>query len=103
MTARKRKYKWAGERARNLKRRYGITLEDWKLQHEIQDGKCAICGTETTTLCVDHDHDNGNIRGLLCNNCNKGLGLLGDNLRNVERAYVYLLIANDNIPPTKKP
>jgi Autographiviridae endonuclease VII len=99
MTARKpKKYKWVGERARNLRRRYNITLEDWKLQHEIQEGKCAICSEEVQNLCVDHCHDTGNIRGLLCQNCNRGLGLLGDNLQRVERAYIYMLIAYDKEP-----
>ena len=88
-------------KSRDLRRRYGITLEDWKLQFEIQEGKCAICEVETIALCVDHDHDNGNIRGLLCQNCNIGIGLLGDTLQRVERAYVYMLIANDKIPPTE--
>ena len=88
-------------KARDLRRRYGITLEDYHLQFEVQQGKCAICDGDTDTLCVDHDHDNGNIRGLLCHNCNKGLGLLGDTLQRIERAYIYILIANDNEPPTE--
>lgn len=96
MTAQKRK-------VRDLRRRYNMTLEDWQLQHEIQAGKCAICENEVDTLCVDHDHDSGNIRGLLCHKCNKGLGLLGDTLQRIERAYIYMLIANDNNPPTEQP
>lgn len=86
-----------------LKRLYNMTLEDWKLQHEIQAGKCAICEVELDILCVDHCHDTGKVRGLLCQKCNTGLGMLGDNLKNIERAYLYMLIANDNSPPTEQP
>ena len=41
-------------------------------------------------LCVDHDHTTGEIRGLLCANCNLGLGALGDNVRSLKRALAYL-------------
>lgn len=58
-----------------------------------QDGKCAICNTVPKVLCVDHDHATGEIRGLLCHRCNKGLGHFYDDLRMLETAIEYLALA----------
>ena len=76
-----------------LQRSYGITLDEYNEMSHNQKGCCAICGKhvlETGTLCVDHNHDTGAVRGLLCNNCNKGIGFLGDNLDRLRRATEYL-------------
>lgn len=75
-------------RESSLKRYYGITLEDYNKFLEMQGGICAICGKPETksingtlfTLSVDHDHKTGKVRGLLCKDCNLGVGKLGDNL-----------------------
>lgn len=72
-----------------LKRLYGISLDDFERMVVEQDGKCAICGS-VEPLCVDHDHSSGQIRGLLCGRCNKGLGLLGDSLEGLLKAVEYL-------------
>lgn len=66
-----------------------------------QNGLCAICGEKETVinpksskvqkLCVDHDHKNGKVRGLLCTACNKALGLLNDDPVKVIKAHDYLL------------
>ncbi len=85
----------------HLKKAYGISLEDYQEMEKRQDFKCAVCGTtdsgtfrgaNTTKsrFCVDHDHVTGKIRGLLCLNCNTGIGRLGDNLEGVEAAAAYL-------------
>lgn len=66
-----------------------MTEEDYLLFCDVQDGRCAICGKKRK-LCVDHCHDTGRIRGLLCRHCNMALGLLGDNLAGVEAAAEYL-------------
>jgi len=66
----------------NLKQKFGITLDQYDQMFEIQGGVCAICGNVEThknhygivRLSVDHNHKTGKIRGLLCNNCNTGLG-----------------------------
>jgi hypothetical protein len=79
-----------------LKFSYGITTEDYERMLKSQKGKCAICKstdkgqTGKGFFCVDHDHKTGKIRGLLCHRCNRGLGLLSDSLKNVERAVKYL-------------
>lgn len=86
--------KWR-ERLRALQR-YGMTPEDYDRIFVEQGGRCAICGgvesgPRTVHLHVDHCHDTGHIRGLLCNNCNRGLGLLGDSMSSVLAALVYLV------------
>jgi hypothetical protein len=59
-----------------------------------QKGKCACCGIRqnelTMRFAVDHDHDTGLIRGLLCGNCNLGIGQLGDNIEGLMKALNYL-------------
>ena len=81
----------------HYKKEYNITLSDYDKMFEEQDGRCAICrGTETKTpkngrFCVDHDHSTGEVRGLLCGSCNRGIGLLGDDPDVVLRAHKYLM------------
>ena len=79
----------------NLQRLYGITLEDYDMMILAQDGKCAICETtsprgNTGRFHVDHNHDTGEVRGLLCSNCNTGIGLLQDSSKIVLKALNYL-------------
>jgi hypothetical protein len=67
-----------------LKLRFDLTLEEYNLMLDSQGGVCKICSMPETTrknnsdevrmLCVDHDHNTGKVRGLLCNKCNKALG-----------------------------
>jgi hypothetical protein len=77
-----------------------IHADHYKVLHELQNGKCAICGTESGSngrgdrLAVDHCHDSGNIRGLLCHRCNTALGLFKDKIENLELAVSYLKTAN---------
>lgn len=76
---------------RDYKQKYGITLEDYNNMFESQDGSCAICSaTPSERLHVDHNHVTGEVRGLLCNNCNRALGLLQDNPANLRAALFYL-------------
>lgn len=78
----------------NLKAKFGITTEDYQRMLAAQDGVCAIChGTSTGRwehFHVDHDHDTGNVRGLLCHHCNTAIGLLRDSAEFAERAAFYL-------------
>lgn len=83
------------QRNEQLKAHYGITLVDYERMLLEQGGACAICGgTATGTLHVDHDHNTGAVRGLLCRDCNRGLGCLKDNLDALRQAIKYLEKAN---------
>lgn len=77
-----------------LKKKYGLTLEQYQQMFENQNGKCAICQEEEKgrLLPVDHDHSNGKVRGLLCGNCNRGLGLFKDNKDLLQKAANYLAV-----------
>jgi hypothetical protein len=76
--------------------KYGISSEDYADMNERQQGKCAICGklpgdrNHHTRLDVDHDHKTKRVRGLLCNSCNKALGLLYDDPKLLASAILYL-------------
>ena len=69
-------------RSSNLRRRFGMTDQDYKKMLDSQDGACAICGTKepgtTGAFAIDHDHKTGKVRGLLCRSCNVGIGNLRD-------------------------
>ena len=78
-----------------LKHLYGITLEQYDEKLAEQHNCCAICGTlvpghNHKHFSVDHDHENGKIRGLLCHYCNRGLGFLRDDIKIVENTLNYL-------------
>lgn len=79
---------------KRLKWMYGITLEQYNQLFAAQNGCCKICSTHQgqlrRTLCVDHDHKTGKIRGLLCDLCNRGLGYLKDNTVILLEAIKYL-------------
>lgn len=77
-------------RGYNLKR-YGMRAEDYDHLRELQDGKCAICGRPDLVLNVDHCHATGSLRGLLCGQCNNGLGCFEDQAELLNRAKEYLL------------
>ena len=81
-------------RRRDLKRKFGITLEEYNAKSAAQNQCCAICSTPQTeldqALSVDHDHTTGKLRGLLCNECNFGLGKFKDNLAYIKNAVTYL-------------
>jgi hypothetical protein len=81
----------------DLKRNYGITLEEHTKMYEEQNGRCAICDNEGNgkwkKLCVDHCHNTGKVRKLLCNNCNTALGLVGDNIDTLQKMIQYLNVS----------
>lgn len=73
--------------------RYPINVADFKALLAAQDDRCAICRRvpdDPFSLCVDHDHASGKVRGLLCTACNSGLGKLGDSEEGLLRALEYL-------------
>lgn len=71
-----------------IEKEYGITYEEYSKCMNTSD-VCEICGT-TERLCYDHDHQTNKFRGVLCSNCNSGVGLLGDNLDIIRKAEEYL-------------
>lgn len=73
-------------------KKYGVTPDDFKRFLVAQGGVCAICGGlgGKTGLCVDHDHETGKVRGLLCRFCNTGIGNLKDSSDITRRATKYL-------------
>ncbi len=72
-----------------LKRKYGISYEDYLAMVLARKGLCEICGIEKK-LYVDHCHKTSKIRGLLCLNCNAGIGNLRDSISLLEKALNYL-------------
>lgn len=82
-----------------LKKRYGLSPEDYERILIAQDYKCAICGfdprlfpgpSKFRQLHVDHDHTNGRVRSLLCNGCNRALGLISENISTAKNIVAYL-------------
>jgi len=76
---------------------YGMDLEDFTLMRDDQDHKCAMPGCDadidevpTTFTHVDHCHETGKVRGILCNKCNRGLGFFNDDIGRLEAAVLYL-------------
>jgi hypothetical protein len=85
--------KQIADRKSYLKRTYGLTLADYERMFEAQGGVCAICREarpEERTLHVDHDHETGVIRGLLCFRCNNALGDFREEYELFRRAADYL-------------
>lgn len=72
---------------------YGISLDEYRSLLSEQGGKCALCRRAKRRLCVDHCHDTGVVRGLLCVPCNGALGKLGDTSESLARAVAYLAAA----------
>jgi predicted nucleic acid-binding Zn ribbon protein len=83
---------------RYLKKNYNMNVDELQKMGELQNDKCGICQetgfkmreSHKTYLVVDHDHATGAVRGLLCHNCNRGLGLFQDSKDNLLRAIQYL-------------
>lgn len=91
------------ERMRSYKRqwKHGVTVEDYDRMATEQGGGCAICGgqpSRTKYLHVDHDHATGEIRGLLCDACNLGLGKFRDDPTIIANAIAYLRAAAEAAP-----
>lgn len=102
--AKERAYNRSRKRRRAVRdalflKKYGITHDQYDAMAAAQGGVCAICGgtkaidkwkSGLRNLQVDHCHDTGKVRGLLCFSCNTALGHFGDDLALVQKALVYL-------------
>ena len=90
--------RWAEENAdhvkdKRLQRKFGITLEQYKVMLEAQGSACAICKGESSGkggFHVDHDHSSGKVRGLLCYRCNIVLGMMAESPDRLRAAAEYL-------------
>ena len=88
------------KRDQNYRKNYGITLVQYNEMLEAQGGRCAACRQKETTcdprtkmlknLCVDHDHDTGKVRGLLCSGCNSALGHLKESPARTRGILAYI-------------
>lgn len=84
--------------AANLRKNYGLTPEDFAAMLAAQNGVCALCGEApnpagvraASRLHVDHDHETGRVRALLCNHCNRGIGAFRDDPDLMQRASLYV-------------
>jgi len=85
-----RSYSRTNQRKLRLVRVYNITEDDYANLYGDQSGKCAICENSNVRLVIDHNHDTGKVRQLLCDNCNRGIGLLKDNPEILQKAADYL-------------
>lgn len=77
-------------RRKHFIRKYGLSTEDLALMLAEREGRCDICGGVMSAPHVDHCHTSGEIRGLLCSNCNTGLGLFKDSPERLQAAIAYL-------------
>ena len=89
-------------RLANAHHNYGITPPELKKLYEVQEGKCAICeclesdskvggvAGGTYRFCIDHDHDTGMVRSLLCNRCNTAISRLRESKSIAVKAVAYL-------------
>ena len=86
-------------RKNRLKFKYNLTIEQYQELYKQQNGNCAICKRDLMSFkknpAIDHDHITGKVRGLLCNNCNSGIGLLKDNYKICLDAAMYLKYHSD--------
>lgn len=88
-------------RDKELQKHYGITLAERNQILDSQGGGCAICGAKDDVtgkeLSVDHCHETGIVRGILCSLCNTGIGMLGDDSSSVQKALDYLIAAENTV------
>jgi hypothetical protein len=85
-----RSKKYKSLRDEKLQTRYGISEDDFTKLKLKQKDQCVICAKSDTELVVDHCHVKGNVRGLLCQRCNLGLGHFKDNITYLAKAIQYL-------------
>lgn len=94
------------KRERRIKMKFGITQSDYNFMLAEQNGVCAICGepeklgkkspdSDSLMLSIDHCHATGSIRGLLCGQCNRGIGFLKDDIKILQSSIRYLEAHNN--------
>jgi hypothetical protein len=78
-----------------LKNKYGITFDQYSVLLGAQGNACKICGSfspgaSKKYFSIDHDHQTGKIRGILCHGCNAGLGMFKEDTKSLRQAAIYL-------------
>lgn len=86
----KEHYDSSAKRESDLKKKYGMSLQDYEDMVSEQDSTCLICEEHVGKLLVDHCHESGEVRGLLCSPCNTGIGHLREDVKILEKAIEYL-------------
>ena len=87
----------------NIKNLYGLSKEDYENVLQSQHYGCKICGqqcSQNVHLAVDHCHKTGQVRGLLCGKCNKGIGFFDDDVNRMRSAMQYLTCSGEWLPVT---
>lgn len=85
---------WRKEKGYDIERTYGITKKEYNEILVKQENKCSICNNELDLgkgTHLDHEHETGYSRGILCTNCNKGLGFFKDDINIMARAIAYII------------
>jgi hypothetical protein len=93
-------------RKAHLKSAYEMSEEEYDRLEQEQKSLCAICHqaqSDGHRLCIDHDHETGKIRGLLCHSCNKALGFFKDSVLFLEAAIRYLNSERHTMPTSVEP
>lgn len=88
------------QRLWHVRRTFGLTEEEYRQRHEVQGQACAVCRDPIVlgeNDYIDHCHATGRIRGILCNNCNAGLGFFKDDRTRLFRALAYLFAQEDGV------
>ena|SRR3990167_6756640 len=96
----KKKLKQSARKA-HLAREYGLSEEDYERMYVEQGGKCVICSGWQNRLCVDHDHQTGRVRQLLCRRCNAAIGSFEEDIRLLAQAIDYLVKWRETAQPPK--
>lgn len=89
---RRKEIRYNTDRKTYLKHKYRINEEQYELMYNSRKGCCDICGkhVDYKKLCIDHNHTSNALRGLLCKDCNLGLGLFKDSIVYLQNAVKYL-------------
>jgi hypothetical protein len=78
-------------RSTYLLKTYDMCSDKYQTMYEEQDGLCAICGEPLDKPKVDHNHATGEVRQLLCGNCNSGIGMFKESQTRLRKAIAYLV------------
>lgn len=80
-------------KSKSLRDKYDLSVAEYKQLLKLHSNQCAVCGS-TSDLCVDHDHETNQVRGILCDKCNKALGFARDDIGILARLINYLTAFN---------